>query len=388
MIPIANDLISIEKFDKPETNYPLRVMTCSNCALVQLPEVASRESLFRSDYVYFSSYSSTWLEHAQNYVAKMIELLKLSSNDLVIEIASNDGYLLQYFNQEEIQVLGVEPSHGVAQVAIEKGIDTIIDFFGSDLAAKLSLRKKPKLILGNNVLAHVPDLHDFIEGFALLIDEEGLITFEFPHLISLIKNNQFDTIYHEHYSYLSVTALSPVFKSHNLKVVRVEKLKTHGGSIRIYVAKNDSSWKVEESVKDVLLEESESDPRKQQVWRLMQEKTLNVKENLIRELNYCKTNGIKVAAYGAAAKGVTLLNFSRITSEHIEYVIDLNPHKQGKFLPGSKIPIVGLNELKSNPPQVLLVLPWNLADEVKSQLSTEVREGLKLLKAIPSLEYF
>lgn len=386
--PIANDLISIEKVEEQEASYPLHVKTCVNCVLVQLPEIASRESVFRSDYVYFSSYSSTWLEHAQSYVAKMIELLKLDSGDLVIEIASNDGYLLQYFNQEGINVLGIEPSDGVARIAIEKNIDTVVDFFGSNLAAKLTLGKKPKLMLGNNVLAHVPDLHDFIKGFAILVEDEGLITFEFPHLINLIRNNQFDTIYHEHYSYLSVTALLPVFKSHDLKVIQVDKLKTHGGSIRIYVAKQSSSWKVDESVKAVLEEESKCDPRDEQVLRLLQRKTLQIKEDLIRELNFCKTNGIRVAAYGAAAKGVTLLNYAGITPELVEYVIDLNPNKQGKFLPGSRIPIVGLGELESNPPQVLLVLPWNLSAEIKRQLSIEVRHGLKLLKAIPNLEYF
>jgi hypothetical protein len=388
MSPIANDLISFEKVNEPEASYPLHVMTCLHCALVQLPEVATRESLFPSDYVYFSSFSSTWLAHSQRYVTKMIELLKLSSNDLVIEIASNDGYLLQYFGQEDVQVLGVEPAAGVAQAAIEKGIETVIDFFGVETALKLALIKKPKLMLGNNVLAHVPDLHDFIEGFAILIADEGLITFEFPHLVNLIKNNQFDTIYHEHFSYLSVTSLLPIFESHGLKVVQVEKLITHGGSIRIYVAKSASSWEVDTSVVNLLTEESDYDPREESVWRLIQSKALQVKEDLVRELKICQTNGVKVGAYGAAAKGNTLLNYSGITSTLVEYVIDLNPHKQGNYLPGSKIPIVGPDELMNNPPEVLLVLPWNLAAEIKNQLSKEVDNGMKLLRAIPNLEYF
>jgi SAM-dependent methyltransferase len=294
MSPIANDLISPEKVNEPEAHYPLHVLTCLQCALVQLPEVASRESLFRSNYVYFSSYSSTWLEHSERYVTRMFELLKLNSNDLVIEIASNDGYLLQYFDQKGIQVLGVEPSAGVAQVAIEKGINTVIDFFGAELAIELASEMKPKLMLGNNVLAHVPDLHDFIEGFARLIEDEGLITFEFPHLLNLIKNNQFDTIYHEHYSYLSITSLLPIFRSHSLKVILVEKLLTHGGSIRIYVAKSSSSWEVDVSVVNLLAEETESDPREESVWGSIQRKTLQVKEELVTELERCKTNGIKV----------------------------------------------------------------------------------------------
>ena len=386
--PIANDLISPEKVNDPEAHYSLHVMTCMKCALVQLPEVASRESLFRSDYVYFSSYSSTWLEHSRIYALKMSELLDLSSNDLVIEVASNDGYLLQYFSKGDVQVLGVEPSSGVAEVAIEKGIPTVIDFFGAGVASKLATKKKPKLMLGNNVLAHVPDIHDFIEGFAILIADDGLITFEFPHIVSLIKNNQFDTIYHEHYSYLSVTALLPIFESHNLKVVKVEKLSTHGGSIRIYVAKTQSTWRIEDSVKSVLMEELQDDPRDESVWRSLQERTMQVKTDLLRELNDSKRNGIRVAAYGAAAKGNTLLNYANIKSELIEYVVDLNPHKQGNYLPGSKIPIVGRVELLQNPPDVLLVLPWNLAAEVKAQLGDQVKKGMKLLRAIPNLEYF
>ena len=388
MSPIANDLIPFEKVNEPEAFYPLHVLTCLQCALVQLPEVASRESLFRSDYMYFSSYSSTWLEHSQRYVMTMIELLKLNSNDLVIEVASNDGYLLQYFNHEGIQVLGVEPAAGVAQAAIEKGINTVISFFGAETALGLQLDKKPKLMLGNNVLAHVPDLHDFVKGFALIIADEGLITFEFPHLLNLIKNNQFDTIYHEHFSYLSITSLLPIFECHGLKIIKVEKLITHGGSIRIYVAKSKSSWEADSSVSNLLIEEAENDPRDESVWSSIQSKTLQVKLDLVNELVDCQARGINVGAYGAAAKGNTLLNYSGITSEFVKYVIDLNPHKQGNYLPGSKIPIVGLDELTKNPPEVLLVLPWNLATEVKNQLNKEVCNGLKLLRAIPNLEYF
>ena len=388
MSPIANDLISPEKANDSDPLYPLHVMTCLECALVQLPEVTSRELLFRSDYVYFSSYSSTWLEHSQKYVTKMMGLLGLNSSDLVIEVASNDGYLLQYFGQEGVQVLGVEPSAGVAQVAIEKGILTVVDFFGADVAIKLAANKKPKLLIGNNVLAHVPNLHDFIQGFAVLVADDGLITFEFPHVLNLIKSNQFDTIYHEHYSYLSVTALTPIFRAYGLEVIKIEKLATHGGSIRIYVAKSSSAWKADASVLEILKEESEYDPRNESVRHLIQEKSLQVKTDLLRELKVCKDSGTKLAAYGAAAKGNTLLNYSGVTSELVEYVVDLNPHKQGNYLPGSRIPIVGPDHLAMNPPDVLLVLPWNLAIEVKTQLKQEVENGLKLLRAIPSLEYF
>jgi len=386
--PIANDLISGETLVSPEVFYPLHVMICTNCSLVQIPEVAKREALFRSDYVYFSSYSTSWLEHSQAYASKMIELLDLSEQDLVIEVASNDGYLLQYFRENGVQVLGIEPSSGVAEVAIEKGISTVIDFFGMEVAKKLAFEKKPKLMVGNNVLAHVPDLHDFIEGFSILIAPEGLVTFEFPHIVSLIRNNQFDTIYHEHYSYLSVTSLSPIFESHGLRITDVEKLNTHGGSIRIYVVPTDSSWETSDSVSKILQEENENDPRNKVIWRSLQEKTLRVKIDLLEELVKCKREGIKVAAYGAAAKGNTLLNYCGIDSDLIDYVVDLNPHKQGNYLPGSRIPIVGIHHLTENTPDVLLVLPWNLADEIKSQLSNFTNAGLKLLRAVPNLGYF
>ena len=386
--PIANDLISFENLNSPEVYYPLHVMTCKRCALVQLPEVASRESLFRSDYVYFSSYSSSWLEHSRAYALKMIQMLNLGKEDLVIEVASNDGYLLQYFVEDGIQVLGIEPSSGVAEVAVNKGIPTIVDFFGADIASKLGATMKPKLILGNNVLAHVPDIHDFIEGFAHLIPDDGLATFEFPHLINLIKNNQFDTIYHEHFSYLTVSALLPIFKTHGLRIIDVEKLLTHGGSIRIYVAQRSSAWVISDAVTRILLEETKNDPREELIWQSLQYRALQVKIDLVEELISCKKNGTKVAAYGAAAKGNTLLNYSGIDSDLVDYVVDLNPHKQGNYLPGSRIPIVGVEVLDRRPPDVLLVLPWNLAEEVKAQLSDYVEQGMKLLRAIPSLEYF
>ena len=386
--PIANDLIPHEKLNSSEVFYPLRVMTCIQCALVQLTEVATRESLFRSDYVYFSSYSSSWLEHSRNYVSKMTQLLDLGEEDLVVEVASNDGYLLQYFAEQGIQTLGIEPSSGVAGVAIEKGIKTIVDFFGTDIATKLAAQKKPKLLLGNNVLAHVPDLHDFINAFSVLVADQGLITFEFPHLTNLIRNNQFDTIYHEHYSYLSVTSLVPLFASHGLRIVDVENLNTHGGSIRVYVVKTESVWETSSTVAAMLLKEAQTDPRDNSIWKLLQEKTLLVKIDLLAELIDCKKDGLKVAAYGAAAKGNTLLNYCGIDSDLIDYVVDLNPHKQGSYLPGSRIPIVGLDHLTENTPDILLVLPWNLADEIKQQLINFTTNGMQLLRAIPKLEYF
>ena len=385
--PIANDLIEPGNHNRPETYFPLRAMTCTKCALVQLPEVATREALFRDDYVYFSSYSTSWLEHSSQFASQMTAFLGLTSEDLVIEVASNDGYLLQYFLEVGIQVLGIEPASGVAEIAISKGIPTLVEFFGEEVARKLSEKKKPKLLLGNNVLAHVPDIHDFIKGFSLLIADNGLITFEFPHLLNLIRSNQFDTIYHEHYSYLSLTALNPIFRNQGLKIIDVEKLTTHGGSLRIFVAKTESSWETQDSVEQTLKQEAAIDPRDKEVWVSLQERTLRTKLDLLAELVKCKKDGIRVAAYGAAAKGNTLLNYSGIASDLIEYVVDLNPYKQGNLLPGSRIPIVGENRLMESPPDVLLILPWNLFDEIKEQLSYLSSHGTKFLRAIPTLEY-
>lgn len=385
--PIANDLIGPKNLNQSETYFPLRAMTCTKCALVQLPEVAIREALFRDDYVYFSSYSTSWLTHSRQYVAQMTAQLSLTSEDLVIEVASNDGYLLQYFVEAGIQVLGIEPASGVAEIALNKGIPTLVEFFGEEVARKLAEKKKPRLMLGNNVLAHVPNIHDFIKGFSLLIAEDGLITFEFPHLSNLIRSNQFDTIYHEHYSYLSVTALIPIFRNQGLRIINVEKLTTHGGSLRIFVAKTDSSWQIQDSVEQTVKEEAALDPRDKKVLTSLQERTLMTKLNLLDELVRCKKEGIRVAAYGAAAKGNTLLNYSGIDSDLIEYVVDLNPYKQGNFLPGSRIPIVGEDLLSESPPDVLLVLPWNLFDEIRDQLSYLSKNGTRFLRAIPSLEY-
>ena len=386
--PIANNLVEFSNSNLQTHYFPLKAMTCSNCALVQLSEELPREILFKPNYVYYSSFSTSWLEHSELYAQKMIQFLKLNQSDLVVEVASNDGYLLKYFISNGIQVLGIEPASGVAQVAIQNGIPTLIDFFGKSLASKLTKTKKPKLIVGNNVLAHVPNLHDFICGVATLIDYEGVITFEFPHLLNLLKNNQFDTIYHEHYSYLSITALLPILKHHKLKVFKVEKLSTHGGSLRIFLAKSNSRWETSKSVQDILDEELQFDPRDIRIHKLLQSKVLKTKSNLVAELSKQKASGKNIAAYGAAAKGVTLLNYCGIRSDVIDYVVDLNPSKQGKFLPGSQIPIVDSKMLTLNPPDILLVLTWNLSTELKFQLSDNIKLGMKLIKAVPEVVYF
>ena len=384
--PIANNLVEIENFSDKEVNFPLHVMTCQICSLVQLSEVIPREILFPSNYTYFSSYSSSWLQHSKSYAEKMISYMELSQSDLVVEIASNDGYLLQFFTNVDIQALGIEPAEGVAKAAIAKGIPTQITYFGETIAIELAKRKKPKLMIANNVLAHVPDLHDFIKGFSILIHDEGIITFEFPHLLNLIKYNQFDTIYHEHYSYLSVSALTPLFAKYGLKIVDIEKLLTHGGSLRLYVAKNSSSWKVHDSVQNIIEEESQYDPRNKEVYGVLQESTKKIKTDLLSTLKKYKIGGLKISAYGAAAKGVTLLNYCEINSDLIDYVVDLNPNKQGRFIPGSLIPIVDSKMLDTNPPDILLILPWNLTKEIKYQLSDYLKAGMKAFRAIPYVE--
>ena len=387
--PIANSLLNYKELVLSEKSFPLHPMTCLFCGFVQLPNNHSEDEIFTRDYVYFSSYSSSWLSHSEKYAFSMIQELGLGKDDLVIEVASNDGYLLQYFAEKNIRVLGIEPSSGVADVAINKGIETRVDFFGQETALKL--RKAgylPKLMAANNVLAHVPDINNFILGFSIMLDENGVATFEFPLLMNLIKNFQFDTIYHEHYSYLSLTSLIPIFEKNGLKVFDVTHLDTHGGSVRLFVSKNSSTRKISESIKDLLDEEKKFDPRNLEVIALFKSNVSKIKLDLINELEQLRLKSKKVAAYGAAAKGNTLLNFCGITSIDINYVVDLNPNKQWKFMPGSGIPIVDEQVLIDSPPDVLLILPWNLSTEIKHQLKYLEKSGTKFLRAIPKLEYF
>ena len=389
MSPIANNLLTYENTMNKEPTFPLHVMTCDKCRYVQLQEIVSRETIFSKDYLYFSSYSSSWLEHSKAYAEKITIELNLSKKDLVVEVASNDGYLLQYFHSLHIPVLGIEPAYEVAEVARGKGIETINEFFGKDSAIRVvKSYRKAKLIIANNVLAHVPDIHDFIEGFSLLLEDEGFITFEFPHLPNLIKLNQFDTIYHEHYSYLSLTALIPIFVNHGLKIVKTENLETHGGSIRLTLVKMQSNVVVQNSVFKTLEMESKYDPLMDDVVAEFQKNAEKVGIELVKELKSAKEQGLRVAAYGAAAKGNTLLNYSKVNYNLISYVVDLNPSKQGKYLPGSLIPVVAVKALCEYKPDILLVLPWNLAGEIKNQLYWLAEDGTKFLRAIPKVEYF
>lgn len=389
MSPIANHFVSPEKKESLEIYYPLHAKTCVKCELVQLFDVATPGELFPPDYLYHSSYSSTWLEHSRRFVIQMQKKLNMKSDDLVIEVASNDGYLLQYFQECKIPTLGVEPAWDVAEIARSKGVETIVDFFGVKVAQNIAKsRIKAKLMIANNVLGHVPSLHDFIGGFEILLDNDGVATFEFPHILNLLKLNQFDTIYHEHYSYLSVKSLEPIFNAHGLRIFEVQELPTHGGSLRIFVCHENSTFKKDISVEEIRKQEEIFSPLSDAIVSKFKKSAERVKISLLSELIELKKKGHKIAAYGAAAKGNTLLNYVGIDRDIIDYVVDLNTKKQGMFLPGSRIPVVDRNFLEESPPDYLLILPWNLSEEIVTQLTELRNSGTKFLRAIPSIEYF
>ena len=386
--PASNSFLTKEQLNEPETFYPLKVFTCHNCFLVQIDEYKKSGDIFNSDYAYFSSYSTSWLQHAKRYTEAMTQRFKLNEKSQVIEIASNDGYLLQYFVEKNIPVLGIEPTKNTAAVAIKKGVNTITEFFGVSLAKQLSAKgTKAGLLLGNNVLAHVPDIVDFVGGMKILLASNGVITMEFPHLMQLVDNNQFDTIYHEHFSYLSFYTVKKIFESQGLEMFDVEELSTHGGSLRIYAKhKEDVSKEVSIGVSDLLSKEKEKGVTSLEYYSSFSEKAEKVKLDLLEFLLKQKKNSKKVVAYGAAAKGNTLLNFCGIKNDMIRFVVDANPYKQNKFLPASHIPVVSEQQLKSDKPDYVLILPWNIKDEVINQLSYIKDFGGKFVTAVPQLE--
>jgi 2-polyprenyl-3-methyl-5-hydroxy-6-metoxy-1,4-benzoquinol methylase len=386
--PASNSFLSREQLNEPEVFYPLKVYTCPSCFLVQIDEYKSSDAIFNSEYVYFSSFSTTWLKHAKEYTDKMVERFGFHSGSQVIEIASNDGYLLQYFKEKNIPVLGIDPTANTAQVAIGKGINTIVDFFGSRLASELAAGgTKADLLLGNNVLAHVPDIVDFVGGMKIMLKETGVITMEFPHLMQLVDNNQFDTIYHEHFSYLSFTTVQKIFASRGLELFDVEEIPTHGGSLRIYAKhKDDQSKPVSARVTALLQKEAAAGMGSLAYYDNFQQKALRVKLDLTSFLIEQKRAGKKVAAYGAAAKGNTLLNFCGIKSDMIDFVVDANPNKQNKWLPASHIPVVNETRLKEQRPDYVLILPWNLKDEITRQLAYIKEWGGRFVVPIPHLE--
>ena len=355
--PASNSYLSKEQLNEPEVFYPLRIFVCSACKLVQVDEYKKSNDIFDNDYAYFSSYSTSWLAHAKSYVDYMTERLSLDQNSLVTEIASNDGYLLQFFKEKNIPCLGIEPTSNTAAVARKKGIDVIGEFFGSTLAKTLD---KSDLILGKNVLAHVPDINDFVRGLKIALKPEGTVTMEFPHLLNLIKENQFDTIYHEHFSYLSFHSVKQIFENQGLKLYDVEKYPTHGGSIRVFAAHDNSSIKTSENVDDILKEERSFGLFDIEIYKSFQQKTDKVKNDLLKFLLQVKKENKTVAAYGAAAKGNTLLNYCNINSELIDYVCDASVSKQNKFLPGSHIEIKNPDCLDEDNIDYFFILPWNI----------------------------
>jgi hypothetical protein len=383
--PLANSYLPPEQVNSMEPFYPLRALVCEKCFLVQLEEFETPERIF-SDYAYFSSYSSSWLEHSRQYSEQMIERLALNDRSHVVEIASNDGYLLQFFHDRQIPVLGIEPAANVAKVALQKGIPTLVEFFGQETARSLVGESSADLLLGNNVLAHVPDLNDFVAGMKILLKWGGVITMEFPHLMSLVEGNQWDTIYHEHFSYFSFLTVSRVFEAHGLRLFDVQEQPTHGGSLRIYGCHADDADKPETgAARDLCERERAAGYEQLDTYLGYSQRVERDKRQILSFLIDLKERGLRVAGYGAPAKGNTLLNYCGVRHDFIDYTCDLNPHKQGHFLPGSHIPIRSPDALREDRPDVVLILPWNLKDEIVEQLDFIREWGGRFAARTPEL---
>jgi SAM-dependent methyltransferase len=385
--PIANAFLSSAQLNKMEPFYPLHAYVCDTCLLVQLEDFEAPEHIFNDQYAYFSSYSDSWLDHARRYTEVITDRLSLNQKSFVVEIASNDGYLLQYFVKKGIPVLGIEPSGNVASAAKKKGIDTLVEFLTANSAKEVvSKRCKADLVLGNNVLAHVPDLNDFVEGLKILLSEDGVLTLEFPHLLCLIRENQFDTIYHEHFSYFSFLAVRRIFSNHGLRIFDVDRLPTHGGSLRIYAALESSRrWVEEPSVEKLLAEERAAGLDAISSYSDFAERVNKTKLNLLRSLIEIKRAGKSIVGYGAPAKGNTLLNFCGIRSDFLDYTVDRSPQKQGMFLPGTHIPIAAPEKIFESKPDYVLILPWNLRDEISAQMAGIAAWGGKFIVPIPEV---
>lgn len=386
--PTSNAYLTLSSLARPEKHYPLRVLVCTECWLVQTEDYANVDELFAADYAYFSSFSSSWLAHAEHYVDSMINRFALSADALVIEVAANDGYLLQYVKDRGIHCLGIEPTTSTANAARAKGIDIVEDFFSLALAQTLVAQgKAADVTAANNVLAHVPDINDFVSGFALLLKPAGVATFEFPHLLRLVADNQFDTIYHEHYSYLSLTAVHRIFADNGLQVFDVEALSSHGGSLRVYAQRSDVSERgISPNVARLLAQETEAGMTTPAFYSGIQAHANKVKDDFVSFLITAKREGKSVAAYGAAAKGNTLLNYAGVRPDLLPYVVDRNPAKQHKFLPASRIPIVDEIQLQDTKPDYVVILPWNLRTEITAQLAYIRDWGGKFVTAVPSLD--
>jgi SAM-dependent methyltransferase len=387
--PFANAYLSAEQTHQMEPFYPLRVYVCEQCYLVQLPVFQSSEEIF-CDYAYFSSFSDSWLQHAEVYVNDMIDRFGFDSESRVIEIASNDGYLLQYFKIKGIPVLGIEPAKNVAQVAKKAGIQTLEKFFVCQTAKELAQEGKyADLLIGNNVLAHVPDVNDFVKGMKIILEPHGIVTMEFPHLMRLMAENQFDTIYHEHFSYFSFTIVNKVFDHHGLKIFDVDELPTHGGSIRIYARHaEDDSKGIGENVAALLKREAAEGFDNLKFYLTFSQKVQSTKRSILDFMVRTQNEGKTIVGYGAPAKGNTLLNYCGIRTDFMAYTVDRNPHKQGYFLPGTHIPIHHPDKIKETQPDYVVILPWNLKDEIMRQMAYIRDWNAKFVTLIPEVRIY
>ncbi len=386
--PASNSFLTKEQLNEPELFFPLKIYVCDKCFLVQVDEYKKSTDIFNHEYVYFSSYSTSWLAHCKKYADKMCERFSLNQNSLVMEIASNDGYMLQYFHEKGIPTLGIEPTKNTAEVAISKGINTIVDFFSTKFASE-SLNNKgiaPDLIAAKNVLAHVPDINDFVKGLKIALGKQGVITIEFPHLLKLVQECQFDTIYHEHFSYLSFYTVNKIFESYGLTMFDVEELPTHGGSLRIYAQHKDTGINtISDNVAKLLQKEKDAGLLDIQSYSDFKNRADIIRSHFNIFISEQNLKGKKVVAYGAAAKGNTFLNYCGTKTGQINYCIDASPHKQNKYMPGSHIPVVSEDILKQDKPDYIIILPWNLRTEITEQLSYVREWGAKFVIAIPEL---
>ena len=386
--PPSNAYLTKMALKRPEKYFPLRVLVCESCWLVQAEAYSRAAELFNEEYAYFSSFSTEWLEHSKRYVEEMTVSFRLDSSSTVVEVAANDGYLLQYVKEKSIGCYGIEPTASTANAARQKGIEIVQDFLSTSLAQQLrSQGKTADLVVANNVLAHVPDINDFSNACRLLMKPNGVFTCEFPHLMNLISQHQFDTIYHEHFSYLSFGTVVNIFAKNGLNVFDVEELGTHGGSFRVYAQPSDSgSHLVSSRVDDLLSQETSAGMASIAFYQGFQEQAEKVKNEFLSFLIEQKKLGKVVVGYGAAAKGNTLLNFAGVKSDLIRYVVDRSPHKQNKFMPGTRIPIVSEERLSVDNPDFVVIFPWNISDEVKTQLSYLTKIGTKFVVAVPNLQ--
>jgi len=386
--PLSNAYLTGQNLGVPEKKFPLRVLVCTECWLVQTEDFAGREEIFNTEYAYFSGYSSSWLMHCEQYAADIAVRFGLNSGSHVVEVAANDGCLLQYFKAGGVQCLGVEPTASTAAAARTRGLEIVEDFFGRKLAGELKQqRRQADLMVANNVLAHVPDINDFVAGFTVLLKPRGVATFEFPHIMRLVDGNQFDTIYHEHFSYFSLHTVKRIFEHNGLAVFDVEELPTHGGSLRVYAQRRDTgSRAAASSVAGLLKREADAGMMTSGYYAGFQAKADKVTNDLVAFLVKARREGKKVAAYGAAAKGNTLLNYAGVTPDLLPYVVDRNPAKQGKYLPGSHIPIVTESRILEFRPEYVIILPWNIREEVMAQLAYIREWGGRFVTAVPKLE--